>query len=160
MEIVKEVQPPTGLSRLLFRLPLHLYRLGLGWLFGHRLAVVNHVGRVTGKRRQAVLEVVAHDGSDGSYVVASGWGAAAAWYRNVLHAPDVSIQVGTRTIPVTGVPLSADEGAEIFARYASRHVAAAKLLLPRLMGYAVDGSEADFRAVGERIPFIRFVPRT
>jgi deazaflavin-dependent oxidoreductase (nitroreductase family) len=160
MEIVKKVEPPTGLNRLLFRLPIYLYRWGLGWLFGRHLMLVNHVGRVTGKRRRVVLEVVAHDANDGSYVVASGWGPAAAWYRNVLHTPDVTIQVGRRTIPVTGVPLPADEGAEIFARYASRHRAAARQLLPRLMGFAVDGSEADFRAVGQRIPFVRFVPRT
>ncbi len=122
--------------------------------------LVNHVGRVTGQRRQVILEVIAHDANDGSYVVASGWGPAAAWYRNVLHTPDVTIQVGRRTIPVTGVPLPTDEGAEIMAQYASRHRVAAKLLLPRLMGFAVDGSEADFRAVGQRIPFVRFVPQT
>lgn len=80
MEIVKEIRPPAGLSRLLFRLPLHLYRAGLGPMFGHRLLVVNHIGRVTGKRRQVVLEVIVHD-DDGSYVVASGWGPSAAWYQ-------------------------------------------------------------------------------
>jgi len=159
MEIVKEVRPPAGLSRLLFRLPLHLYRWGLGWLFGRRLLLLNHVGRKSGRRRQAVLEVVEHDAGDGSYVVASGWGPGAAWYRNVRHTPDVSIQVGRSTIPVTGVPLPAGEGAEIFARYASAHRTLAKYLLPRLMGFAVDGSEADFRAAGQHMPFVRFVPR-
>lgn len=79
MEVVKKVHPPKGLSRLLARLPIHLYRLGLGWLFGRRLMLVNHVGRVTGQRRQVVLEVVEHDADDGSYVVASGWGSDAAW---------------------------------------------------------------------------------
>lgn len=73
MEIVKKVKPPAGVTRLLFRLPLYLYRWG-GWLFGHRLMVVNHIGRVTGKRRQVVLEVVDHDADGGSYVVASGVG--------------------------------------------------------------------------------------
>lgn len=160
MEIVRKVQPPTGLNRLLFRLPIRLYRMGLGWLFGGRLMLVNHVGRVTGKRRQVILEVIAHNPNDGSYVVASGWGPTAAWYRNVLHTPDVTIQVGRRTIPVRGVPLPTDEGAEVFAQYASQHRVAAELLLPRLMGFAVDGSEADFRAVGQHIPFVRFVPRT
>lgn len=159
MEIVKKVGPPKGLGRLLFRLPIHLYRCGLGWLFGNRLVLVKHVGRVTGKPRQVVLEVVSRD-ADGSYVVASGWGPTAAWYRNLLHTPDVTIQVGRRTIPVTAVPLPADEGAEIMARYGSQHRVAAKVLLPRLMGFAVDGSEADFRAVGRRIPFVRFVSRT
>jgi hypothetical protein len=32
-------------------------------------------------------------------------------------------------------------------------------VLPRMMGYYVDGSEADFREVGLRMPFIRFAPR-
>jgi deazaflavin-dependent oxidoreductase (nitroreductase family) len=160
VRVVKNVQPPTGLSRLLFRMPIHLYRLGLGWLFGRRLLLLNHIGRVSGKSRQVVLEVVAHDGADGSYVVASGWGPTAAWYRNILHTPTVAIQVGNRTMRVKAVPLSRDEGAGIFADYASRHRMAAKYLLPRLMGFSVDGSEADFRAVGERMPFVRFVPAT
>jgi deazaflavin-dependent oxidoreductase (nitroreductase family) len=158
MRIIKNVQPPTGLSRLLFRMPIHLYRLRLGWLFDSRLLLLNHIGRFSGKPRQVVLEVVAHDRTDGSYCVASGWGPTAAWYRNILHTPTVTIQVGTRTMRVKAVPLTSDEGADIFADYASRHRTAAKHLLPRLMGFSVNGSEADFRAVGERMPFVRFVP--
>jgi deazaflavin-dependent oxidoreductase (nitroreductase family) len=159
VKIVKKVEPPTGLTRLLFRMPIHVYRAGLGWLFGHRLLLLNHVGRVTAKPRQTILEVAAHDPADRSYVVASGWGPTAAWYRNVLHTPDVSIVVGRRTILVTAVPLTADEGGQIFAEYGSRHRAAAKFVLPRVLGFSVDGSDADFRAVGQRIPFIRLVPR-
>jgi deazaflavin-dependent oxidoreductase (nitroreductase family) len=157
MEIVKRTGPPAGVSRLLFRLPLLAYRIGLGWVFGHRVMVLHHVGRVTGKRRQVVLEVV--EAGPGGFVAASGWGADAAWYRNVLRQPDVTLQLGTRTVPVRAVPLSSREGADVFARYAVRHRWLAKVLLPRLMGYAVDGSEADFRAVGQLVPFIRFIPR-
>lgn len=160
IEIVKKVPPPAGLNRLLFRLPIHLYRMGLGWLFGGRLVLVHHIGRVSGKRRQVVLEVIAHDANDGGYVVASGWGPTAAWYRNVVHTPEVALQVGRRTIPVTGVPLPAAEGEEIMARYASQHRVVAKYVLPRLMGFSVDGSEADFRAIGKHISFVRFVPRS
>jgi deazaflavin-dependent oxidoreductase (nitroreductase family) len=157
MKIVKNIQPPAGLTRLLFRIPIHLYRLGLGWLFGSRLLLLNHTGRVSGKPRQTVLEVAERDGD--TYVVASGWGPGAAWYRNILRNPDVSIQVGTRTIPVTATPLTKDEGAQVFVRYAARHRAAAKFVLPRVLGFSVDGSDADFRAVGENLPFVRFAPR-
>ncbi len=157
MKVVKNVQPPAGLTRFLFRIPIHLYRLRLGWLFGSRLLLLNHVGRVSGKPRQTVLEVAEHDGD--SYVVASGWGPTAAWYRNILHAPDVTIQVGTRTIPVTAIPLDKEEGAQVFVRYGSRHRTAAKFVLPRVLGFSVDGSDADFRAVGQQLPFVRFVPR-
>ena len=159
MKIVKKIQPPTGLHRFAFRVPIYLYRLKLGWLFGHRLLLLNHIGRVTGKPRQNVLEVAGHDAADGSYVVASGWGPTAAWYRNILQSPDVTIQVGTRTIPVTAVPLGKDEGAESFVRYASRHRTAAKYVLPRVLGFSVDGSDADFRAVGQQMPFVRLVRR-
>lgn len=160
MKIVKNVKPPTGLGRFLFRAPMYLYGAGLGWMLGHRIMLLHHTGRVSGKQRQAVLEVVEHDRTDDSFVVASGWGPTAAWYRNVVHHPDVTIQVGRRTLPVRAVQLNEDEGADIFARYAAHHRMAAKYLLPRLMGFSVDGSEADFRAVGRHMPFIRFVPRS
>lgn len=159
MKIVKELNPPAGLTRLLFRLPIHAYRLGLGWVFGDRLLLLNHVGRITGKPRQTVLEVVTHD-RDGSYVVASGWGPTAAWYRNILQSPQVTIQVRRHTIPATALPLAKEEAAEIFADYASRHRVAARFMLPRVLGFSIDGSEEDFREVGRAMPFVRFVPRT
>ena len=158
MKIVKIIQPPAGATRFLFRMPIWFYRLRLGWLFGSRVLLLNHVGHVSGKRRRTILEVAEGDGD--SYVVASGWGPNAAWYRNILHTPDVTIQVGTRTIPVTAVPLDKDDGGDAFVRYASRHRAAARYMLPRVLGYSVDGSDADFRAVGRQLPFVRFVPRT
>ena len=68
-----------------------------------------------------------------SYVVASGWGPTAEWYRNILHAPNVTIQLGTQTIPVTAIPLDKEEGAEVFVRYGSHHRAAAKYMLPRVL---------------------------
>jgi deazaflavin-dependent oxidoreductase (nitroreductase family) len=155
VKIVKNVRPPTGLSRLLFRAPIYVYRAGLGWLFGDRILLLHHIGRVSGQQRQAILEVVEHDRADDSFVVASGWGPTAAWYQNVVQTPEVTIQVGTRTLPVTAETLNEDQGADIFARYAVRHRMAAKYLLPRLMGFSVDGSEA---AVGRHMPFVRFVP--
>ena len=94
MKIVKNVRPPSGMSRALFRAPIYLYRLGLGWLFGKRILLLNHTGRVSGTQRQVILEVVEHDRTNGSFVVASGWGPTAAWYRNILHTPQVSVQVG------------------------------------------------------------------
>jgi deazaflavin-dependent oxidoreductase (nitroreductase family) len=105
------------------------------------------------------LEVVDYQPADDSYVVASGWGPRAQWYLNVVSHPEVGIEVGRRAAQVTAVALSADEGAEVFVRYAERHRYVARFVLPRLLGMAVDGSTEDFRAVGRRMPFVRFVPR-
>ena len=60
---------------------------------------------------------------------------------------------------MTASPLTPEDGADVFAKYAAQHRTAATYLLPRLMGFSVDGSEADFRAVGQRMPFVRLVTR-
>lgn len=157
MEVVKRVKPPKGLARLLFRLPIKAYRLRMGWLFGGRLMLVTHTGRKTGKQRQAVIEIVGRQGA--SYLACSGFGTGAAWYRNVLATPEVTIQVGNRNRSATAEPLDEEAGADAMARYALQHPRAARRLCRSLMGFAVDGSEADYREVGRRLPFVRFTPR-
>lgn len=149
---------PTGWRRVLFRLPIHCHHLGLGWLLGHRFVLINHVGRRTGRPRTVVVEVVDHDPRAGTWTVASGFGPTADWYRNLLATPDVTIQVGRRTIPVTAHQLSAEQGADAMARYARAHPRTARRLAG-FMGFEVDGSEPDYRAVGRALPFVRFVPR-
>lgn len=149
--------PPSGLSRMVFRLPIWLYRLRLGWVLGARFLLVHHVGRRTGLPRRVVLEVIEHDPARGAYAVAAGFGTHSDWYRNLRVRPDTTIQVGMRTRQVTAVPLSTEEGGEIMARYAPRHPRAAPRL-GRFMGFAVDGSPDDYRAVGRRISFLRFEP--
>ncbi|MEZ4615481.1 MAG: nitroreductase family deazaflavin-dependent oxidoreductase [Caldilineaceae bacterium] len=88
--------PPTGISRFLFRLPIQLYRLHLGWLLGRRFVLINHIGRKSGQVRQVVVEVVRHDQTTDSYIVCSGFGRQAQWYQNLLATPAVTIQVGAQ----------------------------------------------------------------
>lgn len=156
MEIIKQPKLPTGIARLLYRLPINLYRVGLGGLLGGRFLRLTHTGRVSGKKREVVIEVVGHD--ERGYFSCSGYGTRANWYRNVLKTPEVTIQVGWRRTPATAVPLDAEEGARIMQRYATRHPWVAKRLC-RTMGFAVDGTEADFREVGRNVPFLQFIPQ-
>ncbi|MEU4330206.1 nitroreductase family deazaflavin-dependent oxidoreductase [Nonomuraea dietziae] len=156
MRIVNTPGPPTGLRRMLWRLPIRLYRMGLGPLLGRRIMLLTHLGRVSGRPRQAVIEVIEH--GEHGYVAASGFGPRADWYRNVMKTPNVTVQIGGQIHRVTAIPLSADEGATVMARYAPRHPAAARRLC-KIMGFAVDGGAEDYREVGRRIPFVRFTPR-
>lgn len=158
MRVVATPPPPSGLRRLLFRLPVHLYRLRLGWLLGGRFMLLTHTGRVSGKARQVVIEAIAHDPADGSRVGPSGYGKRSDWLRNVLATPEVIVQVGTRAMPMTARPLSSEEGADLMAAYARRSPRVARRLA-RFMGFLVDGSESDFREVGSHIVFVRFTPR-
>ncbi|MGW2313691.1 nitroreductase family deazaflavin-dependent oxidoreductase [Actinomadura luteofluorescens] len=156
MEIIDRPAPPTGLRRVLWRLPIRLYRMGLGPLMGRRIMLLTHTGRVSGLPRQVVIEVVQKD--ERGYVAASGFGPRADWYRNVMASPDVTLQIGGKRVQATASPIPTEEGGEIMARYAPRHPAAARQLC-KLMGFAVDGSAEDYRQVGHHIPFVRFVPR-
>lgn len=154
----KQPSPPRGLSRVFFRLPIWLYRLGLGGILGGRFLLINHVGRKSGQPRQAVVEVVRHDAATGTYIVCSGFGEHAQWFQNVMHTPDVTIQVGRRSLAVHAERLPVAAGGDEMVDYARRHPKSAAELA-KFMGFTVDGSEAGYRAVGEQLPFVAFRPR-
>jgi hypothetical protein len=63
-------------NRALMRAPIWLYRARLGFLFGSRTLMLEHIGRNSGARRYVVLEVVGHPTPD-VYVIASGFGLRA-----------------------------------------------------------------------------------
>lgn len=153
----KELTPPTGCSRFLFRLPVWLYRANLGWILGERFLLLNHIGRKTGLPRQAVLEVVQHDKEKDRYVVAVGFGEKSAWYRNLLAHPEVSIQVGRRKLAVTAEQLPPEEAGEVLLDFARRYPNEAKFA--STLGYEVDGSEEDYRHMGEMMTLMAFRPR-
>ena len=77
----------------LARAPIALYRFGFGRLLGTRMLLLEQTGRSSGRRRRVVLEVLGNPGPD-TYVVASGFGESAQWYRNVMAEPRVRISTG------------------------------------------------------------------
>ena len=156
---IGDPQPPSGFKRFLFRVPISLYKAGLGSLLGSRFLLLNHTGRTSGRPRQTVLEVVNHDLQSGVYTVASGFGNHSDWYLNVLKNPEVTIQIGRKLIPSTARALTSSESGEAMVDYAQRNPRAAKQLM-RICGYAVDGSSADYFAMGhDVIPFVTLLPR-
>lgn len=142
------------IPRLLARSPIPLYRAGLGFLFGRRLAMLEHVGRVSGQRRYVVLEVLQRD-PDG-LVVVSGYGRGSQWYRNVLAHPGVRVWTGFRRgVRARADVVPADEVPSRLEEYRRGHPRAAKALgrtldLPDLGG---DGPLPT--DVGTRLPLVR-----
>ncbi len=157
VEIVKRPRRPVGVRRIVYRLPLWLYRTGLGVLLGRRFVLINHIGRKSGRRRQVVVEVALHDRATGAVTVVSGFGPGSDWYRNLLAHPGASIQLGARFSQVQAVPVPPAQAAEVMVDYARRHPRAARRL-SRFMGFVVDGSDDDYRAVGRQVPVLRLTP--
>src|SRR5690348_16683113 len=55
--------------RLMYRAPIVLYRMGLGWMLGHQFLLLTHAGRKTGRVHETVLKVLRYDPRTGENVV-------------------------------------------------------------------------------------------
>lgn len=157
-EKIKDVQPPRGVTRLFWRSAILIYRLGLGGILGERMLLLNHTGRKSGKARQAVLEVVQHDRAAGTYIVASGFGEKSDWYQNVLAQPQVRIQVGNRRMAARAERLPLPQATAVMLDYNRRHPALLRNLAG-ILGYRMDGSDADVCAFASLIPLVALIPQ-
>ncbi|HSS23515.1 MAG TPA: nitroreductase family deazaflavin-dependent oxidoreductase [Mycobacterium sp.] len=108
-------------SRRLVRAPICIYQARAGGLFGSRILMLEHIGRKSGARRYAVLEVVDHPAPN-TYVVASGFGRKAQWFRNIQANPRVRVYAGSRApAPAAARVLDQQEADRMLAAYRNRH---------------------------------------
>ncbi len=97
---------PGGLARSIYRLPIALYRLGWGGVFGWLpMLVLTTKGRRSGLARHVVVEFRRHGSK---YYVFSGWGERADWYQNLLRHPRVTIQHGAHVFAADARPVQDD----------------------------------------------------
>jgi deazaflavin-dependent oxidoreductase (nitroreductase family) len=153
----QERRRPSKLLRWLFRLPVGIYRARLGWIFGRRFLMLTHRGRKSGLVRRTVVEVVAHSGS--TYVVFSGYGATADWYRNALASPPLRVDVGSEHFEPAVRDIPEPERRQLLAEYAVKHPTAAKALGDRMFGVAFTGDSASLGELARRLPALEFSPR-
>ena len=119
-------------SRRLMRAPIWIYKARAGALFGSRILMLEHVGRKSGAPRYVVLEVVGHSSPD-TYVVASGFGRKAQWFRNIQANPRVRVYAGSHAPrPATARVLEQQEADRALAAYLSRHRKAWERMRPAL----------------------------
>lgn len=148
---------PGGISRILYRAPLWLYRLGLGGLLGKRFIRLFHRGRKSGLVRETVVEVIRYDPETCEAVVISAWGDRADWVRNMRQTPGIEAQIGWSRYRALAVFLNVGQRIEEFMQYARRYPKMA-VRLPGLVGYELDGSEDDFRAFAVAIEMVVVKP--
>lgn len=148
-------QKPTGVWKRLLRLPVYLYRARLGFLMGQRVLLLTHRGRVSGRDYQTPMEVVDHDHETGEYIVCSGTGPDADWYRNIAVRPTEQVQVRNQRWRPRQRLLDQQEAAHRFARYERHHPRIAKRLL-RSMGNRYDGTDAGRFVMVAKMPMVAF----
>lgn len=80
-------------TKWLVRAPIALFRAGMGFLFGGRMLLLEHIGRTSGEARYVVLEVLTRP-SRGEVVIASGFGRKSQWLQNIQANPDCHVSIG------------------------------------------------------------------
>jgi deazaflavin-dependent oxidoreductase (nitroreductase family) len=148
---------PQGVIGKMFRLPVPLYRHGFGFLFGKRFLLVAHTGRKSGRLRHNVVEVMGYDASTDEYVVMSGWGPQANWYRNLCASPATEIRIGRRRFQPEQRSLTTAEAADVLAIYEKEHPWLLRGLSSALGWQHEPTVEARTRIVADR-PMVGFRP--
>jgi deazaflavin-dependent oxidoreductase (nitroreductase family) len=104
------------LGRRSTRIHVWLYRHTGGRLGAHlpghpqaRIALVDHVGARTGKRRTSPLICHAHDGVVAVVASKAGQPTNPAWFHNLVANPDTTMQIGREVRPVHARVASDDE---------------------------------------------------
>jgi deazaflavin-dependent oxidoreductase (nitroreductase family) len=146
-----------------FRAPVYLYRWRLGWLFGHRLLLLTHIGRRTGLRRQTVLEVVEYRKAGPEVVVANGFGPDCDWVRNIEAKTGEEVTVGLQHFVASHRFLGEDEAIKVIQDYEHRNRFIAPVVrrgFSWLLGWRYRGGESDRRRLVGQIPLIAFRPRS
>lgn len=153
--MIRPGRRPGRLLRFLFRSPVYLYRLNVGWLLGHRFLLLTHSGRKSRRVRQTVLEVVRYDPESKESVVVSACGEGADWYRNIKAAPALEIRTSRLCYRPAHRILPPEEAYAAISYYEQRHPRTSRIL-GRLLALQLDGTEAGRRGFAEFLPFVAF----
>ena len=141
-------------NRWLVRAPIWIYRARAGALLTSRLLMLEHIGRKSGSRRYVVLEVVDHPAPE-TFVVASGFGTKAQWFRNIEANPKVRVYVGSHgPAPATARVLDQDEADRTLAKYRSKRPQAwerFKPVLEETLGEPITDSDTPLPMVELRL---------
>ena len=126
------IKPPRGMLRFFFRFPIYMARMGFhGWerLIGVQWMLLTTVGRKSGKKRYAMVDVLVHDRATDTYFIEVGFGQRSDWYRNMQATPRFEAQVGRRKFHATAEELPSDRTADVMVDFVRRRPVYAKSVM-------------------------------
>jgi deazaflavin-dependent oxidoreductase (nitroreductase family) len=148
-------QKPTGAWRWFLHAPTWLYRAHLGFLMGKRMLMIEHRGRRSGALYRTVLEVAGRGEGTDTYIVTSGTGVGADWYRNLRAGGLDGVWIGATRHMADVRYLDSTEAGGVFETYETDHPRAASVLMEK-MGVSHDGSDAGRVQMMDQIPMLEF----
>jgi deazaflavin-dependent oxidoreductase (nitroreductase family) len=148
---------PGRLALAVFRIPLVLYRHGLGRLLGTTFMLLVHAGRKTGQPHPMTAMVMRWDPATREVVIFSGWGPGSDWVRNLRARPALRVEVGRESYTPHHRFLSEDESVAVVRDFALRHPYRVRLAT-RILGWPDLHSDTVIRDFVGSHPFVALRP--
>jgi len=153
MALIDFSHKPTGWLRLVLKGPTYLYRCHLGFVFGSRFLMIEHLGRKSRRCYFTVVEVAGRIGPE--WVCTSGTGPDADWYQNLQAGKLDAVWLGSRRHRASARFLNDQEAADVMGGYERAHAKTAAKLYA-MMRVSYDGTEAGRVQMMARIPMVAF----
>ena len=117
--------------------------------------MIEHRGRKSDKLYRTVVEVAGRYPEINEYVVTSGTGPKADWYRNLQAGKLDAVWVGSKRHAASVRFLEAEEAADVFKEYEIQHPGTAAKLLDQ-MAISYDGTDEGRIEMMRSIPMVSF----
>lgn len=153
----KENEKAPSFMVPIFKLPIFLYQLNLGWLLGTRFMQITHVGRRSGKVRKTILAVLRFDEKSKELFAVSAW-KGSDWYYNIQALPALQVESGfIRYVPKQRT-LSPEEITTSFIEYRRQHPIFSRIIC-RIPGWKWDSSYEEFLELARTLRGVAFTPK-
>jgi deazaflavin-dependent oxidoreductase (nitroreductase family) len=145
------VYPRSVWRKFAWRVPLLLWRMGLGWLFrALPMLVLTTRGKKSGHPRHVMIEC---SSINGKIYVTPGWGKRTQWYRNIAADPHVTVQRKGEVFAATAVRVT--DANELSAVFQYVHETS-PMWKPFLNSWGIEDNLQDFLSKHDRIVALRF----
>lgn len=134
---------PAPWLRALFRMPLPLFRAGIGRRVLRGAApwiAITARGRRTGKPHTVLVDCLLQESAAGPWYVQATYGTAAGWVRNIAANPSFEVESGARRFVAHARHLTPEEALPVLRRAVAGHPAYIRMLAV-FMGARVFGAE-------------------
>lgn len=142
----------------IFRSPIFLYRMSLGWMLGKRFMLLTHTGRRSGKLRRTILAVLRFDHQTREIMAISAW-SASDWYLNIQASPALQVETGRTRYAPQQRTLSPEEIARLFEAYRDKHPIFSRIVC-QIPGWKWNSSHEEFLKLAHTLRGIAFWPKS
>ena len=150
---------PNALLKFFFKMPLFMHKIGLGgWerLIGAQWMFITTIGRKTGKRREAMVDVMDYDKVNDTYYIEAAYGSRADWYKNIKSNPVFEAQVGRRKFKARAEELAEKDTGEMLVQFFRRKPAYTRSVMAMVGMKFKD--EDELRKIGKNLTLLAVKP--